>query len=334
MRRQSNHFRYLSAAGVLAFGAACAANVYLKPPSYRGPDTAQLRQLADRVSAAPPLQEAPLYVPPARHYQAPEVMTQVRTRQVAAPVITPTRKPVQEPTPQPSKPTPEAAVKQIALTGVTQQGDAPTAWLVDIETHERETVALGESAFGFVVKEIGAESVLLAQDGEEFTVHMGDKEIPVEEPDPSLTLAQPVAVNPNDGVGRWGRRNLGGFSGGGNRSSRWSGGGGGWNGGGNRSGGGGNRGGSRGGTAFNNFSRPQFGGNFGGFGGQNFNQRNNRNSTLNRPTSNPQEARRRGGRLMGGANPIPAPASITNPQTSRRRGTNSGRAFGSDPNWR
>lgn len=333
MPRQLNHFRYLGAAGVLALGTACAANVYLKPPSYRGPDTAQLRQLADRVTAAPPLQDAPLYVPPARHYEVAVPTTQVRTRPTA-PQVAAKPQVTEAPKPEVTKPTPEAAVKQIALTGVTQQGDAPTAWLVDIETHERETVAAGESAFGFVVKEISAESVLLAQDGEEFTVHMGDKEIPAVEPDPSLNPAPPVAQNPNDGG--QGRRGWRGFTGGGgNWAGRWSGGGG------NRGGwtGGGNRNWSRGGTTGNNVSRPRFSGNFGGgnfsgFGGQNFNQNSNRNSNQNRSTANPQEARRRGSRLMGGATAMPTPAAIRNPQTSRRRGTNSGRAFGSDPNWR
>jgi len=331
MRRQSNHLRYLSAAGVLALGTACAANVYLKPPTFRGPDTAKLRQLADRVSAAPPLEEAPLYVPPARHFQPVIASTQGQQRKPSTSVPPKIRPLVAEaPKVEETKPTPEAAIKQIALTGVTQQGDAPTAWLVDIGTHERETVALGESAFGFVVKEIGTESVLLAQDGEEFTVHMGDKEIPEVEPEPSpSTTATP---NNDGGQGRWGRGAFAGFTGGGNRSGRWGGGGSSW------SGGGGNSSWSRGGNSSSNFTRPtfrgNFGGNFGGFGGQSFNQGNNRNSTLNRPTANPQEARRRGSRLIGGANPLPTPATIRNPQTSRRRGTNSGRAFGSDPNWR
>lgn len=331
MLRQSNHLRYLSAAGVLALGTACAANVYLKPPTYRGPDTVQLRQLADRVSAAPPLQEAPLYIAPARHSrpsntsQAPSRRTSPRnaSNQVTRPVVSEAPKPAEE------KPTPAAAVKQIALMGVTQQGEAPTAWLIDISTHERETAAPGESAFGFVVKQISAESVLLAQDGEEFTVRMGDKEIPVTEPDPSQTTPV-VAQNPNDGgQGRGGRRGFGG--GGFNRGGNWSGR---WNGGGNW---GGNRNWSGNRSFSGNFSRPSFGGNFGGgfggFGGG-FNQGNNRNSNMLRPTANPQEARRRGTRLIGGANPMPTPATIRNPQTSRRRGTNSGRAFGSDPNWR
>lgn len=333
MPRQSNHLRYLSAAGVLALGTACAANVYLKPPTYRGPDPVRLRQLADRVSAAPPLQAAPLYVPPAREFQ-PVVITPAPPRRPATHAAAPSKpKVANAPEVVEVKPTPEAAVKQIALMGVTQQGEAPTAWLVDIGTQERETAVAGESAFGFVVKEISAESVRLAQDGEEFTVHMGDKEIPVVEPDPSETVVQTATQNNNDAQGRWGRRgagrSFGGFSGG-NRSARWSGGG--------SSGGsswsGGNRNNSRGRSFTSNFSRPSFGGNFGGFGGQSFNQGNNRNSTLNRPTANPQEARRRGSRLMGGASAIPAPAAIRNPQTSRRRGTTSGRAFGSDPNWR
>lgn len=329
MPRPSNHLRYLSAAGVLALGTACAANVYLKPPSYRGPDPVQLRQLADRVSAAPSLQSPPLALPPVRHSRVP-ASNQARTRSQSnsADRKPDTHSTAEAPQPSEAKPAPEAAIKQIALTGVTQQGDAPTAWLMDISTHERETAAPGESAFGFVVKEIGTESVLLAQDGEEFTVWMGDKEIPVVEPE--TPPANPVtAQNQNgDGQGRWGRRGFGGF-GGFNRGG-WSGrsGGGNWSGswGGNR-----NWGGNR--SSASNFSGG-FRGNFGGFGGQGFNQGNNRNTSLLRPTANPQEARRRGVRLIGGADPLPTPAAIRNPQTSRRRGTNSGRAFGSDPNWR
>jgi hypothetical protein len=50
-------------------------------------------------------------------------------------------------------------------------------------------------------------------------------------------------------------------------------------------------------------------------------------------TSNPQTARRRGGQLTGGADPIEAPQAITNPQTQRRLGTsNAGAAFGQAPN--
>lgn len=325
MPRQLNQLRYLSAAGVLALGTACAANVYLKPPSYRGPNTAQLRQLADRVTANPPVEAAPLYVPPARHVQVTSVAPPPPPRKPAAAPTTQSPPLPVDSEPTESEPTPEAAVKQIALSGVTQQGDAPTAWLVDIGTLERETVAPGESAFGFVVKEIGTESVRVSQHGEEFTIHMGDKEIPVVEPDPSQTPAVAATPNPGNGQsGRWSRRSFGG----GNWSGRSGGGGNSW------SGGSGNRSRFSGGNSSNNYSRNRFSGNFGGFGGQNVNQSRNRNSTLNRPTSNPQEARRRGSRLMGGADPLPTPAAIRNPQTSRRRGTTSGRAFGSDPNWR
>lgn len=334
MRRQSNHLRYLSAAGVLALGTACAANVYMKPPTYQGPDPARLSQLATRVASASPADAGQsLPIPPARHYQP--VSVSAAPSQPPRPVkpVSTTPKPATEaPKPAETKPTPEAAVKQIALMGVTQQGEAPTAWLVDISTHERETVGAGESAFGFTVKEIGAESVLLAQAGEEFTVRMGDKEIPVTEAEtPHPTEAS--SANQNDGgQGRWGRRGFAGFNrgGGGNWSGRWSGGGGG-----NWSGGSGNRnwGGNR--SFSSNFSRPSFGGNFGGnFGGQSFNQGGNQNNNQTRATANPQEARRRGSRLIGGAAALPTPAAIRNPQTSRRRGTNSGRAFGSDPNWR
>ena len=47
------------------------------------------------------------------------------------------------------------------------------------------------------------------------------------------------------------------------------------------------------------------------------------------PTSNPQTARRRGGQLVGGAQPEPEPQALANPQTQRRLGTTTGPAFGS-----
>jgi hypothetical protein len=52
------------------------------------------------------------------------------------------------------------------------------------------------------------------------------------------------------------------------------------------------------------------------------------NQTVRDATSNPQEARRSGARLVGEAEPFETPEPLANPQTLRRRGTAAGAAFG------
>jgi hypothetical protein len=239
----------------------------------------------------------------------------------------------------------EAAVKQIALMGVTQHGDETSAWLVDLQTREREVANSGDSAFGFTVKEVGPESVLLVQGDEQFTLHLGEKEIPVVEPEAASDPLQ-ASANGDDrnGRGRWGGRGMGGGNWSGNGGGRSFSGRGGWNGGGSYGGGssggfGGNRSWSGGGRSSGGNVRASFGGFQGGFsggfgGGFQGGSGNRNNQTYLRPTANPQEARRRNSRLIGDSDPLPEPKPLRNPQTSRRRGTNSGRAFGSDPNWR
>ncbi|MGV3724658.1 MAG: hypothetical protein ACO1SX_27490, partial [Actinomycetota bacterium] len=210
----------------------------------------------------------------------------------------------------------EASVKQIALMGVTQQGDEITAWLVDLTTQAREEAEAGESAFGFNVKEVSAESVVLAQGNEEFTVRLGEKELPV------VAAEQPAAVPAQSASAITGGRGNRGWRGGQRSSSGRS-----WS---NRSSSNGNRSSNRG----NNNRRSS--GNRGGFGGGfrgafsgGFSGRGNRNSqSFLAPSANPQEARRRGVRFIGDGDPLPQPAQIQNPQTQRRRGSASGPAFG------
>ncbi|MGV3724035.1 MAG: hypothetical protein ACO1SX_24345, partial [Actinomycetota bacterium] len=72
------------------------------------------------------------------------------------------------------------------------------------------------------------------------------------------------------------------------------------------------------------------GGGFGGFGGFGSRGNNGRTTQTVVATSNPQQARRSGGRLVGGATAMPSPAPISNPQTQRRTGGTSGQAFGDE----
>jgi hypothetical protein len=341
MRHQQNLLRYLAATAVLAIGSASAATVYLKPLTTGGPNPVQIRQLAERVQQQQPEPELILIVPTPVRRPAPSTRNavSVRPRKRAAPAPKPPA-PVETRTPaEIAKAAAEAAVKQIALMGVTQHGEEASAWLVDLSTNEREVAESGESAFGFTIKEVGAETVLLAQGDEEFTLHLGEKPIPVTEPEPTPDLANTPNRDGRFGRGRgnWGGGgNNGGWrgsgGGGGWRSSGGSGGyrgsfGGGFSGGGNRNGGG-NRG-------FSGTSQRSFGGFSGGFGGGfQGNSANRGNQSYLLPTANPQEARRRNSRLMGGSTPLPEPAAISNPQTRRRRGTNSGRAFGANTNQR
>jgi hypothetical protein len=81
------------------------------------------------------------------------------------------------------------------LIGVTQLGDQVRAWLVDLDTQQRDTVGVGDSAFGFAVKQVGAESVVLTRGGRDFVLRLGQK--------PTVTGAvpsvQPQALSANGG---------------------------------------------------------------------------------------------------------------------------------------
>jgi hypothetical protein len=217
-------------------------------------------------------------------------------------------------------------VKQIALMGVTQQGDELTAWLVDLSTQAREEAEAGENAFGFEVKEVSADSVVLTQGPEEFTVRLGEKEIPVAAAPPPAAATPAQSANAfgggrGDRGNRGWRNNQGGFTGRSSFSSNSANQSGSFNRGNNN-----NQRNSRG-------NRGGFGGGFGGglsgaFSGG-FSGRGNRNSqSFLAPSANPQEARRRGVSFIGDGDPLPQPAQIQNPQTQRRRGTASGPAFG------
>jgi hypothetical protein len=369
MTNVSNQVLLMGAAGILALGAAWAGAIYRATPTYRGPDPAQLGALAARMQSAP-APETVLEVAPG--YHAPVV---ARVSQLAAKPrtkATPTKQTaaVTKPTSKgPATGTPGAAVvvsrdeavKNIALTGVTHENGQDMAWLVDVSSHDRTTAEKGESAFGFTIKEIQPEAVLLSRGTDEFLVRMGDKQVPVVYVASADTSGDDGGgfggfggfggPGGRGGFGGGGRGGFGGFGGAGRGGFGGFGGfggrggfGGGGFGGGNFGGGGGggfsgastssNTGGNRGGGG-GNFGGGGFGGGgfggggFGGFGGGGFGgNRSTTTTAANQPTSNPQTARRRGSRLTGDATPMPTPAAISNPQTQRRNGSTSGPAFG------
>lgn len=87
---------------------------------------------------------------------------------------------------QPARPTAGTAPKNVALVGVTEIGNQKEVWLMDVRTRQRLTVRPGETAFGYQVRKVGADTVVLANGKREYTVRMGDKAVP--------TLVAPAAV--------------------------------------------------------------------------------------------------------------------------------------------
>ena len=69
--------------------------------------------------------------------------------------------------------------QNLRLEGVTALGDHASAWLVDRSSGRKITVAPGEAAFGFTVKQVAPERVVLSRGGREFTLHMGDQAQPI-----------------------------------------------------------------------------------------------------------------------------------------------------------
>jgi hypothetical protein len=382
MRLAANQILLISAAGILAVGAGLAANIAGSAPKYQGPDPSSLQALAARLGDQP-LTPAPELQGPARSVNlgsrigaAGATKSNGSARIATKPAPRPLApKPVRTPTSsalQPVAAAKDEAVKNIALTGVTDGAGQSLAWFVDISNNDRQTAEKGSAAFGFTVKEIHADSVLLTRGSDEFLVRMGDKQVP------SVAVA---SFDPSEGgmPGGFGPGGFGpgGFGGGrGDRGggsdfmqriadfrSRFGGGSGGFGGGGfggggrswgggdsgGRSWGGGDSGRSNVSTTSNGGGRSWGGGGFGGggfggggfggggfggggFSGGGFGNRGSRGQTTQTAvsTSNPQQARRSGGRLVGGATAMPMPDPISNPQTQRRTGTTSGQAFGDE----
>lgn len=289
--------------------------------------------------------------------EAPALQVPVLNRDDAGVTVSPAVKPVVKPTfsfPKPAPvqhtqtaakpsappPTPDPA-KNIALIGVTHMNGADHALLMDVSTQERETVDQGGDVWGFKVRTIADDRVVLANATEEVTLRLGEKGVPTSDITPNAE-DDAAAQNGADGNGggRGGRRGrfqqwaqaaaaAGAFnrSGGGGGRGNWaSGGGGSFNSGGSGRGNYNRGGGTNFRTSGNNRGGAQFAVNFGGGGGYGSNRQTQQTAG---PTSNPQTARRRGGQLVGGAKPLPSMPTISNPQTQRRLGTTSGRAFGS-----
>ena len=337
MKNIPNGVLLMSAAGLTLAGVAVAGNLYLQPVAADKAAQSRLstmRELAGKIGETQ-LAQSPLAVPAGPETPKPEVK-KIKVAQ---------KDPVKKADPTPIKPPTDNnsassvkpdLVKNIALMGVTHEGGADQVWLVDTAEGRRETAAAGESAFGFRVKTISDDSVVLSKNGDEYTVRMGDKEIPTQ-------------TASADGGTLSGTDDAGGFGGGpGGPGGRGQFGGRGFGRGGfggfNRGGftGGYNGGASASNTSSNQFNRPNFGGfNRGGFGGGGFgggfgggiNNNNTRGTSQFASgaavtTSNPQTARRSGGKLVGGADAMPKPAAISNPQTTRRTGTSNTTAFG------
>jgi hypothetical protein len=363
MRLASNQVLLISAAGILVVGVGLAANIAGTAPAQQGPDTAALQALAARLEGQP-LSDTPELRGPTgsmtRVTATPkrDGGTRVAARKPAPPMAAP--KPPPAPVTSPAATAAAAraeAVKNIALTGVTDGSGQSLAWFVDISNNDRQTAEKGAAAFGFTVKEIRPDSVLLTSGSDEFVVRMGDKQIP------SVVAASyesPESAGPGGfGPGGFGP---GGFGGRGDRGdrggdfmqriadfrSRFGGGGfGGGSFGGGRSWGGGDSGGrswggggdssrssstsnggrSRGGGGFSGFGGGFGGGFSGGFGSRGNSSRSTQTAAA---TSNPQTARRSGGRLVSGATALPTPQPISNPQTQRRTGSTTGQAFGDE----
>lgn len=336
MRSSGNRVRFLTAAGVLVVGAGWAGNLALAPTRYQGPDTRQLRELAARLREEPAAAEATMLALPESKpagragEQDGSVTVETRRREGSgaeaeqAPVGSKAHAGAAAAPAAPATPAPvESPVKNIALMGVTSRGSTEQAWLVDLNSGERETVAEGEPVFGFTLKDIDTESVVLAKGDDEYTLHLGEKPIASASADSPAAAANRTPTSAPDGSSdpraEFRRRfeamrsamsspqssfnssSSGGWSGGGD-SRRWS------------------SSSSPVNTAALSAALPYM---FSGGGRRGSNQ-----GVAFGPTSNPQTARRRGGQLVGEAAPVPEPEPLSNPQTMRRLGSTTGPAFG------
>jgi hypothetical protein len=375
MRTIPNQLVLITAAGVLLAGVGWAAQMYLTPPVYQGPDTVALRRLAERVQPQP-VQDTPLVLPPPAAVLAPLPAAQPRparaqdrqaqprpgVRNAGSPrVVKPGAPSAPGKSPAPSTVLPPSdPVKNLALMGITRQGDSDLAWLVDVTNQDREAVGKGQTAFGFTVKQIDPESVILTRGSDQFVLRLGEKAIP--EAAAAQVASSGGGSDGGDFGGFGGFGAGGGFGGGGGGRGGFGGGRGGGGGGfrqflasqagagggfgaGNFGGGnaggsgfnGGNNGGNNGFQNRRTFGGGFGGGGFGGFGGGfgGLGNRNNGSSSqfstasTSTTTSNPQTARRRGVKVAGNTQSAdPTPQPISNPQTQRRTGTTTGTAFG------
>src|SRR5687768_10491745 len=150
MKPIPNQFLMAVAAGVLLLGAAWAGNLYFNAPAPKGPDPQQIRELAQRIEAQP--MEEQTLVAPAPGAAASTANPQAAPAKPSTTAASPA-KPAAPATPATSTPALPAVredpVKNIALMGVTRQGESDEAWLVDTSSQQRETAQAGGTAFGF-----------------------------------------------------------------------------------------------------------------------------------------------------------------------------------------
>lgn len=214
------------AGGVLVAGAAAAYTVAQAPA--KPADLSTVRALSSKLQGQPAETETTLSVPQLNPGPGPQVP--VRPQPAVKPVAPP--KPAAAPKPEPAPkapektpapapapaPVPESPVKNIALVGVTHTDQRATAWLVDTSSNQREEAAQGASAFGFTIKNVEDDAVVLERAGQDYTVRMGEKQVQV-------ASADPVSTTPDaggdfgggfgNGRGRRGGFGQNGFGGGG-----------------------------------------------------------------------------------------------------------------------
>lgn len=335
MQGLSSKHMMIAAALILAGGVAWAGALLMSPPEAAKAETGTIRRLAGRIGRDSGAKVSDPTVAPVSALPEPPAPAPA-PRAAAKPAAKPSSAAAARPpavTPPPPGPAPvvqpEDPVKNIALTGVAHEGGRDVAFLLDLKSNEREQVRAGDRAFGFTLRKVEPESVVLARGSSEYTVRLGDKAVPdiyLASADTGSSFGDPN--NPFGGRGRFGRggdgfnfgrggrgegrrgfsgfgnrgggfsRRFGGFGGDGSSATVFSTGGDGARGfsggrfsGGSSSGSSSWRDRNRGGGGFQaTVQFPAFGG--GGFGGWNGRSSRNTSSTASRSTSNPQTARR------------------------------------------
>jgi len=102
-------------------------------------------------------------------------------------------------------PRPPDPVADLALTGVIEIGGQLQALIERISTRLGRYLAIGEEIDGFRLKNIQPTSVVLEKRGKEYTLRMGDKELPAG-PSASAPSAPPPGGPPGPGPPRAGPR--------------------------------------------------------------------------------------------------------------------------------
>lgn len=338
--------RYIASGLCVAATAAYGFYLISRPAASSLPPASQIRSAAERIQGAAP---SPALTGPAP--AGSRRLTTSGDERSVKPASAPAspRSAPAPPSPaasasEPAEPGAIAAddpVKNLALMGVTSVGSSgPQAWLVNIDSGERELGRPGDEVFGFTLRAVDDDAVLLSRGDDEWEIELGERSLP----GAAVTLAS-ESLSSGDAGSRSDMRSrmmermarMGGSSPSfdrGSRSSRYF----------------GSRPGSFTGSGYSSRDSSYSRGRSSyrpssssmrsssaarvmssGSSRGNWSRGNSRsrNSTAQQVTSNPQAARRQGARLVGDSAPLPAPRAITNPQTERRRGsTGASGAFG------